>query len=82
MDKGPRPAREVTCRGHKVTPEIAAVRGLEVGQTAISPAAFPDLKTVADFREVGDEVREKTGGIPVGFKIAASHVEARYRFRS
>ena len=27
--------------GHKVTPEIAKVRGLQVGQNAISPAAFP-----------------------------------------
>ena len=61
--------------GNKVTEEIAEVRGLNVGQTAISPAAFPDLKTVGDFRKVAEEVREKTGGIPVGFKIAASHIE-------
>ncbi len=61
--------------GHKVTEEIAKVRGLKVGETAISPAAFPDLFTVADFKEVAAEVRERTRGIPVGFKIAASHVE-------
>lgn len=61
--------------GHKVIGEIAEVRGLKPGQTAISPAAFPDLKTVADFRDVATEVRERTGGIPVGFKLAASHIE-------
>ncbi|MEM7571624.1 MAG: glutamate synthase-related protein [Bacteroidota bacterium] len=66
--------------GHKVTPEIATVRGLEVGQTAISPAAFPDLKTTADFAEVAQEVRQLTGGIPIGFKIAASHIEADIDF--
>jgi len=66
--------------GHKVTEEIAAVRGLKVGETAISPAAFPDLKTVEDFREVAAEVRNRTGGIPVGFKIAASHIEADIDF--
>ena len=66
--------------GHKVTPEIAAVRGLEVGQTAISPAAFPDLKTIADFEEIAKEVRLVTGGIPVGFKIAASRIEADIDF--
>jgi glutamate synthase domain-containing protein 2/nitrite reductase/ring-hydroxylating ferredoxin subunit len=66
--------------GHKVTAEIAEVRGLEEGETAISPAAFPDLKTAADFREVAQQVREKTGGIPVGFKIAASHIEADIDF--
>jgi glutamate synthase domain-containing protein 2/nitrite reductase/ring-hydroxylating ferredoxin subunit len=61
--------------GHKVTEEIAKVRGIKVGQTAISPAAFPDLFTVEDFKKVAAEVRERTGGIPVGFKIAASHIE-------
>jgi glutamate synthase domain-containing protein 2 len=59
----------------KVSKEIAEVRGLKEGEDAISPAAFPDLKTVADFRQVAEEVREKTGGIPVGFKIAASRIE-------
>ena len=66
--------------GHKVNAEIAAVRGLKEGQTAISPAAFPDLKTAADFREVAEQVREVTGGVPVGFKIAASHIEADIDF--
>ncbi len=66
--------------GNKVTKEIAKVRGLKVGQTAISPAAFPDLFTVEDFANVANEVRKKTGGIPIGFKIAASHIEADIDF--
>lgn len=66
--------------GNKVTKEIAEVRGLKEGETAISPAAFPDLKTAEDFKAVAEEVREKTGGIPVGFKIAASHIEADIDF--
>lgn len=61
--------------GHKVTEAIAAVRGLKVGEAAISPAAFPDLKTLEDFRFLANQVREATGGIPIGFKIAASHIE-------
>lgn len=66
--------------GHKVTEEIAAVRGLNPGQTAISPATFPDLKTKADFQELAKEVRLLTGGIPIGFKIAASRIEADIDF--
>lgn len=66
--------------GSKVNKEIADVRGLKEGETAISPAAFKNLITVDDFRKFGDEVREKTGGIPIGFKIAASHVEADIDF--
>jgi len=61
--------------GNKVIGDIAKVRGLEEGQTAISPATFPDLKTPKDFAEVADKVRELTGGIPIGFKLAASHIE-------
>ncbi len=61
--------------GDKVTKEIAEVRGLKEGESAISPAAFPDLITTQDFANFAQQVREKTGGIPVGFKIAASHIE-------
>jgi len=61
--------------GNKVTKEIAEVRGLKEGETAISPAAFPDLFTAEDFKQVAEEVRQKTGGIPIGYKIAASHIE-------
>ena len=61
--------------GHKVTPEIAEVRGLQPGETAISPATFPDFFGVKDFKSFAEEVRLMTGGIPVGFKIAASRIE-------
>ncbi len=61
--------------GHKVSPEIAEVRGLAAGEAAISPATFTDMATVEDFREFGEQVREVTGGIPIGFKLAASRIE-------
>ena len=61
--------------GHKVSEKIAAVRGLEPGQAAISPATFPDLTTPDDFRELADQVRKASGGIPIGFKISAQHIE-------
>lgn len=66
--------------GNKVKGEIAEVRGLEPGQSAISPATFPEFHGVQDFRDFGRQVREVTGGIPVGFKIAASHLEKDLAF--
>jgi glutamate synthase domain-containing protein 2 len=66
--------------GTKVTKKIAQVRGLKEGETAISPAAFPDLITADDFKNFANRVREKTEGIPIGFKIAASHIEADIDF--
>ena len=61
--------------GDKVQGKIAEVRGLEPGQSAISPATFPDLETPADFKRVADQVRERSGGIPIGFKLSANHIE-------
>lgn len=61
--------------GNKVTDKIAEVRGLDTGQDAISPATFPDLTTPADFARLADEVREMSGGIPIGFKLSANHIE-------
>lgn len=66
--------------GSKVSAEIAAVRGLNQGETAISPATFPNFHGVEDFKRFADEVRERTGGIPIGFKLAASHIEADLQF--
>ena len=61
--------------GSKVKGKIAEVRGLQEGEAAVSPAAFPDLLSVDDFRRVAAEVREESGGIPIGFKLSAQHVE-------
>lgn len=61
--------------GHKVKGKIAEVRGLEPGQSAISPARFPEWTSIAPYREFTAELRKKTGGIPVGFKLSAQHVE-------
>ena len=61
--------------GDKVQGKIAEVRGLEPGQSAVSPATFPDLNTPADFRKIADEVRERSAGIPIGFKLSANHIE-------
>jgi glutamate synthase domain-containing protein 2 len=61
--------------GKKVTEEIAEVRGLEPGEAAISPATFPGLVGPADFRELAEDVREASGGIPIGFKMSAQHIE-------
>ena len=61
--------------GHKVTGKIAQVRGLPEGTAAISPSRFPDWEHVDDFRRFADQVREFTGGIPIGFKLSAQHVE-------
>ena len=61
--------------GSKVKGKIAQVRGLEEGQPAISPARFPEWDDEDGFRHFADEVREQSGGIPIGFKLSAQHIE-------
>ena len=61
--------------GFKVKGKIAEVRGLEEGQDAISPPRFPEWTDPAQIKEFADEVRDRTGGIPIGYKLSAQHVE-------
>jgi glutamate synthase domain-containing protein 2 len=61
--------------GPKVRGKIAEVRGLEEGVPAISTSTFPDLHSAADYRKIAKEVREVSGGIPIGFKMSAQHIE-------
>ena len=61
--------------GHKVTPKIAEVRGIQPGTSAVSPSRFPDWESISDFKNFAAEVRQATGGIPIGFKLSAQHVE-------
>ena len=66
--------------GEKVQGRIAEVRGLEPGTPAISPPTFDDLRTPADYARLADQVRERSGGIPIGFKLSAQHIEADLDF--
>jgi glutamate synthase domain-containing protein 2/nitrite reductase/ring-hydroxylating ferredoxin subunit len=61
--------------GSKVVGKIAVTRGLPEGQDAVSPARFPEWTEVSQFRAFADEVRDRTGGIPIGYKLSAQHVE-------
>lgn len=62
--------------GPKVVGLIAETRGLTEGEPAVSPARFPDWTTPAQIAEFAGEVRQRTGGIPVGYKLSAQHIEA------
>lgn len=61
--------------GEKVAGKIAQVRQLEPGTPAISPPRFQNLDSPGKFKELADQVREVSGGIPIGFKLSAQHIE-------
>ena len=60
--------------------KISQVRCIPEGQDAVSPPTFSDLNDVSDFAYFADHVRELTGGIPIGFKLSANHIERDIEF--
>lgn len=66
--------------GIKNQGKIAEVRGIKAGEDAISPPTFHDLRSVSDFKRFADRVRELSGGVPIGFKLSANHIEQDIQF--
>jgi len=66
--------------GNKNVGKISAVRGILEGESAISPPTFTNLHTAEDFKKFANRVREVTGGIPIGFKLSANHIEKDIQF--
>ena len=66
--------------GNKNKGKISQVRGLPEGEAAVSPPTFKDLSSTSDFNRFADRVREVTGGIPIGFKLSANHIEKDIQF--
>ncbi len=68
LSQGAKPGKGGILPGDKVTPEIAKIRGIEVGKDAISPNRHKDIKNDVDLLKMIKRVREVTGK-PVGFKV-------------
>ena len=69
LSQGAKPGHGGVLPGEKVNKEIAEIRGVEVGQTVVSPprhSAFDSPKSMLEFIE---RLREQSGGKPVGFKL-------------
>ncbi len=73
LSQGAKPGHGGVLPGAKVTPEIAAARGIEVGVDCISPAAHAAFSTPRQLLEFVAKLRELSGGKPVGFKLAIGH---------
>ncbi|VAW93217.1 Glutamate synthase [NADPH] large chain [hydrothermal vent metagenome] len=60
--------------------KISLAMGIPEGQPAISPPTFKNLSSASEFKDFADHVREITGGIPIGFKLSANHIEKDIQF--
>jgi len=69
LSQGAKPGHGGILPGEKVSAEIAATRGVPMGQDCISPASHSAFSTPLQMMEFIARLRDLSGGKPVGFKL-------------
>jgi glutamate synthase domain-containing protein 2 len=73
LSQGAKPGHGGVLPGPKVSPEIAAARGVPVGVDCISPARHSAFSTPVEMLQFIAQLRNLSGGKPVGFKLCIGH---------
>ena len=73
LSQGAKPGHGGVLPGPKVTAEIAAARGVKIGEDCISPASHSAFSTPVEMMEFIDRLRNLSGGKPTGFKLCIGH---------
>jgi glutamate synthase domain-containing protein 2 len=69
LSQGAKPGHGGILPAKKNTPEIAAIRGVKPGTAVMSPAFHTAFSTPVEMMEFIGQLRELSGGKPVGFKL-------------
>jgi glutamate synthase domain-containing protein 2 len=69
LSQGAKPGHGGVLPAAKVTPEIAATRGVPMGQDCVSPAKHSAFSTPLELMAFITELRTLSGGKPVGMKL-------------
>ncbi|MEM8959337.1 MAG: FMN-binding glutamate synthase family protein [Pseudomonadota bacterium] len=77
ISQGAKPSHGGVLPAAKVTQEIADIRLVEIGKDVISPPAHRTFETPKGLLDFVVQLRELSGGKPVGFKLCIGH---RYEF--
>ena len=73
LSQGAKPGHGGVLPGAKVTGEIARARGVPEGVDCISPASHSAFSTPIELLAFVTQLRELSGGKPVGIKLALGH---------
>lgn len=73
LSQGAKPGHGGVLPAAKVSPEIAAARGVPVGVDCISPGCHPAFSTPLEMTRFIAQLRTLSGGKPVGFKLCIGH---------
>ena len=74
LSQGAKPGKGGILPGEKVTPEIAKIRGIKVGETSYSPNRHEETHSWSDMLDFICHVREVSGK-PVGIKMCIGSVD-------
>ena len=74
LSQGAKPGKGGVLPGSKITPQIAEIRGVEVGKTVLSPSSHTAFSTVEELIQLIEDIAEATG-LPVGIKAAIGKTE-------
>lgn len=74
LSQGAKPGKGGILPAAKVTPEIAAIRGIPTGKASVSPNRHPDVGNAGELLDLIHRVREVTGK-PVGIKLVVGSWE-------
>ncbi|MFM9853527.1 MAG: FMN-binding glutamate synthase family protein [Sphingomonadaceae bacterium] len=73
LSQGAKPGHGGILPAAKVTPEIAATRGVKLGEDCVSPPCHSAFSTPAELIAFVAQLRTLSGGKPVGFKLCIGH---------
>lgn len=73
LSQGAKPGHGGILPAKKVTPEIAAARGVPMGEDCISPSHHSAFSTPLELMAFIAQLRALSGGKPVGFKLCIGH---------
>ena len=73
LSQGAKPGHGGVLPGPKVTAEIAAARGVQIGVDCVSPARHPAFNTPLERMFFIERLRTLSGGKPTGFKLCIGH---------
>ena len=73
LSQGAKPGHGGVLPGPKVTPEIAAARGVAVGVDCVSPSRHAAFDSPVGMLQFIEKLRTLSGGKPVGFKLCIGH---------
>ncbi|PTB89152.1 FMN-binding glutamate synthase family protein, partial [Marivirga lumbricoides] len=75
LSQGAKPGHGGVLPAVKNTPEIAKIRGIEPHTTVLSPPSHSHFSNAKGLLEFVAELRELSGGKPIGFKLCVGKTE-------